>query len=101
MARFASARHASTGRDASGASAPAQAFACERLDAASRMDARATVAGFTISATSPIPHAMQGGAGTRAAPSIHSRGRRYGKISKIALVWPVNLKGIVNKAFTM
>jgi hypothetical protein len=31
----------------------------------------------------------------------HLRGGRYGKISKIALVWPVNLKGIVNKAFTM
>jgi hypothetical protein len=87
--------------DASGASGPGDAFACERFGVASRLDARATVAGFAISATSPIPCAMQGGAGPRAASAIAFTGRGYGKISKIALVWPGNLKGIVNKAFTM
>jgi hypothetical protein len=36
-----------------------------------------------------------------AAPSIAFTGRHYGKISKITLVWPGNLKGIVNRAFIM
>src|SRR4051812_37919018 len=41
--------------DASGASPPGEVIACDGVT--SRIDARATVAGFAISATSPFPHA--------------------------------------------
>jgi hypothetical protein len=43
-----------------------------------------------------------GGLPTRgAAASIASTGKRYGKISKITLVWPGKLSDILNGAFTM
>jgi hypothetical protein len=46
---------------------------------------------------------MQGGGlpPCGAAPSIAFRDKRYGKMLEIALVWPGNLKGIVNNVFTM